>query len=111
MRNHGLDAAKAVAAYFVILLHIRFPGRTGEILNVLARFAVPFFFMVSGYFCYSRNGNMLSRMPGKIMHVLSLIAVSYPFYFVWQCMQRTIEGKDVEAWASGLLEQEHILDF
>lgn len=111
MRNHGLDAAKAVAAYFVILLHIRFPGRTGEILNVLARFAVPFFFMVSGYFCYGKKGNMLHKMPGKIIHVLSLIAVSYPFYFVWQCIQRTIEGKDVQTWALKLFQREHILDF
>lgn len=111
MRNHSLDAAKAVAAYFVILLHIRFPGRTGEMINVLARFAVPFFFMVSGYFCYSRKGTVPGRMTGKIGHVLALTAVSYPVWFVWQCVQRTIEGKEIGAWIDMLLQRRHIADF
>ncbi|MDO4272389.1 MAG: acyltransferase [Eubacteriales bacterium] len=111
MRNQLLDAVKAVSAYFVVLLHIRFPGRTGEVINVLARFAVPFFFMVSGYFCYNVHGKSLSRLPGKIKHVLFLTVLSYPFYILWQCVQRSIEGKDLSAWLGKLTEGEHIKEF
>ena len=65
MRNHGLDAAKAVAAYFVILLHIRFPGRTGEILNVLARFAVPFFLYGIGVFLLQQEWEYAEQNAGQ----------------------------------------------
>ena len=52
MRNKSLDAAKAIAAFLVVFIHISFPGMTGRIIKTLARSAVPFFFMVSGFFCY-----------------------------------------------------------
>lgn len=52
MRNRTLDMVKAICAYAVVLLHVHFPGNAGIIANVLARFAVPVFFMVSGYFCF-----------------------------------------------------------
>lgn len=111
MRNQLLDAVKAISAYFVVLLHIRFPGRTGEIVNVLARFAVPFFFMVSGYFCYDNHGKALSKLPGKIRHILFLIVMAYPFYILWQCVQRSIEDKDLAVWLEKLVRGEHIKDF
>ena len=47
MRNRTLDMVKAICAYAVVLLHVHFPGNAGIIANVLARFAVPVFFMVS----------------------------------------------------------------
>ena len=52
MRNKSLDAGKAMAAFGVVFIHVSFPGQTGQIIKALARSAVPFFFMVSGYFCY-----------------------------------------------------------
>lgn len=111
MRNQTLDAVKALSAYFVVLLHIRFPGRTGEIINVLARFAVPLFFMVSGYFCYRSDGKALKKLPGKIGHVFWLTVISYAFYVVWQCFQRSIEGKAVGSWLAEIVEREHIKEF
>lgn len=52
MRNKSLDAVKAIAACLVVCIHVSFPGQAGQLVKVLARCAVPFFFMVSGYFCY-----------------------------------------------------------
>lgn len=68
MRNHVLDAEKAAAAYMVVFLHLHFPGVTGDIFNAAARFAVPFFFMISGYFCWRKDKNAGARIPGKIRH-------------------------------------------
>ena len=47
MRNRTLDMVKAICAYAVVLIHVHFPGHARIIANVLARFAVPVFFMVS----------------------------------------------------------------
>ena len=47
MRNKSLDAVKAIAACLVVCIHVSFPGQAGQLVKVLARCAVPFFFMVS----------------------------------------------------------------
>ena len=61
MRNKSLDAVKAIAACLVVCIHVSFPGQAGQLVKVLARCAVPFFFMVSGYFCYYQNCNASKR--------------------------------------------------
>ena len=62
MRNKSLDAVKAIAACLVVCIHVSFPGQAGQLVKVLARCAVPFFFMVSGYFCYYQNCNASKRI-------------------------------------------------
>lgn len=52
MRNRTFDLFKWAAALFVLLLHVPFPGDVGGTVRMFARWAVPFFFMVSGYFTY-----------------------------------------------------------
>lgn len=111
MRNRVLDAAKASAAYFVILLHIHFPGTAGDIVNVLARFAVPFFFMVSGYFCCSEKGDMIKKLPGKIGHILRLTMGSLFFYIIWGCVRRSLRREDVFQWLKSLLNQNYVKEF
>ena len=44
MRNKSLDAVKAIAACLVVCIHVSFPGQAGQLVKVLARCAVPFFF-------------------------------------------------------------------
>ena len=65
MRNRTLDMVKAICAYAVVLLHVHFPGNAGIIANVLARFAVPVFFMVSGYFCFRGDDTEFIRTGKK----------------------------------------------
>ena len=78
MRNRTLDMVKAICAYAVVLLHVHFPGNAGIIANVLARFAVPVFFMVSGYFCFRGDDTEFIRTGKKIRHVLKLMLVAFP---------------------------------
>ena len=79
MRNKSLDAVKAIAACLVVCIHVSFPGQAGQLVKVLARCAVPFFFMVSGYFCYYQNCNASKRILSKILHIMKLFAVSVVF--------------------------------
>ncbi|MEZ5275618.1 MAG: acyltransferase [Opitutaceae bacterium] len=52
-RHLGLDFGRLTAAFFVVAIHAgpgtEAPGFSGELLNQAARFAVPFFFCVSGW--------------------------------------------------------------
>ena len=111
MRNHVLDAEKAAAAYMVVFLHLHFPGVTGDIFNAAARFAVPFFFMISGYFCWRKDKNAGARIPGKIRHTFFLCVTSFGFYLVWQWIWHIIEGKSPILWFQELFEKENIRNF
>jgi surface polysaccharide O-acyltransferase-like enzyme len=56
-RNLSLDALRLLAALEVIVLHVPFdalPSLVGIALRLQARWAVPFFFIVSGYFLARR---------------------------------------------------------
>ena len=69
-RNQSMDVCKFLASLFVIFIHVPFPGRTGQWIACLARFAVPFFFMVSGYFNFGATNR-------QVLHRISHIGVLY----------------------------------
>ena len=53
--NYCMDFLKGIACIFVVFIHVKFPGNFGQSVQAIARFAVPFFFMVSGYYCYRKD--------------------------------------------------------
>lgn len=73
-RNTSLDILKGVAALFVIWIHEQFPGVTGQLVNRIGVFAVPVFFMVSGYFGQNASRRKLEK---SIRHILTLIGIAY----------------------------------
>ena len=125
---------KAVAACFVVFIHIGFPGETGQIVKVIARFAVPFFFMISGYFCYydekrcggescdtkrdvtknsdiKRGKNATDKIPLKIRHILRLFLIAVLFYITWEILMTGLEGKSIFSWMQEAVERQHIKEF
>ena len=111
MRNRTLDMVKAICAYAVVLLHVHFPGNAGIIANVLARFAVPVFFMVSGYFCFRGDDTEFIRTGKKIRHVLKLMLVAFPVCCLWELIQNHIDGASQKEWLEALVSGEHIRQF
>lgn len=72
MRNYGLDTGRAFAAICVVFLHT-FNQRgmayeIGEIGVAMTRWAVPFFFIVSGYLM-----NRTGRFEARRMHVVKML--------------------------------------
>ncbi len=49
-RNHGFDLLKCICAFLVVCIHHGFPGRFGTGVRIIARVAVPIFFMITGYY-------------------------------------------------------------
>lgn len=111
MRNRTLDMVKAICAYAVVLLHVHFPENAGIIANVLARFAVPVFFMVSGYFCFRGDDTEFIRTGKKIRHVLKLMLVAFPVCCLWELIQNYIDGASQKEWLEALVSGEHIRQF
>ncbi|WP_252448917.1 acyltransferase family protein [Enterococcus faecalis] len=69
--NDVLDAFKFIAALSVVGIHT-FPSKSilGSDLKILARFSVPFFFIVSGYFLFKK---FLLEKKKKIKKYYSII--------------------------------------
>ncbi len=78
-RNYYLDFVKGIACICVVFMHCEFPGRLGIIVQTVSRFCVPFFFMVSGFFCF---GNDLKRIQRKTLRILIITASASLFYLV-----------------------------
>jgi len=79
-RNGAIECCRVVASVFVVFIHYTFPGAVGAVVNCLARFAVPFFFMVSGYFAYRADENTLRK---RAIGILKLDVFATLFYFCW----------------------------
>lgn len=85
-RNTSLDAVKAIAAISVVFLHYNHvDGEIGEIYTRLifniTTFAVPFFFMITGYFLIALVEN--HRDKGYLKKILQMALCSTAFYFVY----------------------------
>ena len=69
-KNNTLELIKLFASYMVVFIHVPFHGRFGAAIDALARFAVPFFFLVSGYYSYQIA---CKKIKMRIKNVLTLV--------------------------------------
>jgi len=87
IRFDGLDFLKFLACISVVFIHCKFPGVFGEYMKTTGRTAVPFFLMVSGYFCANRSLQIeLVSLKKKSIHILNLILFSLAFYSVYHIL-------------------------
>ena len=69
-RYASLDTFKTVSALLVVCLHAKLPdNRVADIILVLARIAVPYFFLCSGFFAY-RDWDICAETRKKRLHTL-----------------------------------------
>lgn len=111
-QNRTLNFFKGVACFCVVMLHAGFPGAVGKLLYGPSRFAVPFFFMISGYYVYDENMQMLVRkIPRKIKHIAVLLVITEIVYLIWHVVQYAILGgfENVYAWFADVFSVSTIL--
>lgn len=86
MRNRTFDLFKWAAALSVLLLHVPLPGDLGGTVRLLARWAVPFFFMVSGYFTYGvMHRGDTRRLLLRMRRLCCIFVPAACFYALWCC--------------------------
>lgn len=84
--NKSINVLKCLAIFAVICIHCKLfnLGAKGGIVVALCRFAVPFFFMVSGYFSFFDNrSKALEKYKVRALHLLKLLIVSNVIYFIY----------------------------
>lgn len=78
-RHDGLDFVKYLCAFMVICIHMPYSGE--KYIEPLTRFAVPLFFMISGYFYTSIKQSKKEWV--QIKKIISLFCYSNVLYILW----------------------------
>lgn len=90
MRNDCLNVWKAAAAFSVVLIHCRFPGAVGIAVKAAARFAVPLFFMISGYFSYGKGTETIRR---RMIRTAKTLFTASVVYLIWKILTFYFKGE------------------
>lgn len=108
--NNVLNFLKGVGCIAVVLIHVRFPGLFGELIHKLSQFAVPIFFMISGYFSYSEDGIGSRRVWKKARRIFRITMVATVFYLVYSMWAHYIVG-DFALWINSVIDPKIMLKF
>ncbi len=106
MKNDCLNVCKGIAAFAVVFIHCNFPSPVGGMMNGLARFGVPLFFMVSGYFSYGKGTDTVKR---RIWKVFGLFLGANGIYFVWRLLALWGQGSLTMKAAAGFFAPKSLL--
>lgn len=109
-RNITLDFVKFLAAYMVVFIHYRFSGNFGAAIEAIGRFAVPLFFISSGYFAYNNNPKKLSKKALRLVWMFVFASVLYNLSNVFLAF---VQGgmSSVAQYFEQFLELEVIFEF
>lgn len=89
-KNYTLELLKLFASYMVVFIHVKFYGELGVAIETLARFAVPLFFLISGYYSYQIKPEKILKRAKNILN-LSILAVGS--YTVFNIVAFLLKGK------------------
>ncbi len=107
-RNQTLDVLKFMASFAVVCIHYMFFGVSGEIVRAISRFAVPFFFAISGYFAYYDDSQKTQR---KVKHIFALYVSSFLLYFIYSLFKCILVGQTLEEYILMYVNKTTIIDF
>lgn len=89
-RNDSLDFLKLISSFMVVCIHFRSYGEFGELVAIISRFAVPVFFMISGYYSGSDQPDKLKT---KIEHILKLYFGAVLLYLCFNVLVKVFSGQ------------------
>lgn len=101
-RNQSMEVCKFLASFFVVFIHAPFPGALGGLVDCLARFAVPMFFMITGYFNFKADSRQIVR---RIKHLLLLFLIGALFRQLCECVCIELSNGSTIAHLRGLLPE------
>ena len=103
-RNHAIDSMCLFCAFLIICIHTPFPGDTGLLVTSIARTAVPFFFIVSGYYFAYKE-----KTPYKpLKKVFLLILEATVIYSVWVTIILIVGNHDIIRCFGEMLSMKNI---
>ncbi len=87
---------------WVVLNDIRFY----HLIEGVGRFAMPAFFMVSGYFLFSSDGHSENRLGKKLLHIVFLVIFIKLLYLIIDLVWL---GCGIEHWHDGVVDWNYVI--
>lgn len=98
-RNRCIDTIKGIACIAVVFIHYNYSGEISAAIKAVARFAVPYFFFISGYYLPDAQGNIPpANTKRKIKHILELTCKSAFFYGIFCIYWNSIMDSTWNVW-------------
>ncbi len=111
--NSTLYFFQGIASILVVLIHIPFPGVIGIFFTSLARFAVPLFYMVSGYtlYQYIETDIYRAKVSKRIKRNAWITVVGILVYFLFDIAKCVIRQESITEYLMGVVSPDKILLF
>ncbi|WP_406871245.1 acyltransferase family protein (plasmid) [Thioclava sp. 'Guangxiensis'] len=95
-RNGSVDGLRLIAAFGVVALHCgyfpEFPGLVTDMLKAGLRWAVPFFFMVTGVFLADAQGRFVKVSMARLVRLCLIFVTGFLIYLPLLLWQKGIAG-------------------
>lgn len=86
-QNECLNFLKGISCFGILYMHTGYDCMISSIISCIVRFAVPLFFMISGYYIYNSNRQIVAqKLPKKTKHIFKMTAFSMILYLIWDGM-------------------------
>ena len=112
-RNYCLGFFQGLACILIIFMHAKFPGEFGLAIESLARFGVPLFFMVSGYYLISENSSLeevRAKLKKRIFKILIIYLIAATLQDIFSLIGAAQLGATKE-WFLEIFSWQNILYF
>ncbi|MDO4586972.1 MAG: acyltransferase [Planctomycetia bacterium] len=109
-RNYCIDFLRAIMAFLVVCNHIPFRSEIWEFFFPICRTAVPFFFMVSGYFNESLK-NRDGFAQRQIRKIAFLVLYSNLFFFIYHISIKFLANENVSHYIFDCFSLQRIATF
>ena len=113
-RNKEIDIIKGFSCISVIYIHCPIPGFIGKCILAISRYAVPFFFFISGYYFLNSNLEITnSRIFMKIRHILALLRKNSLFYCIFCILFNILKDRswNIKEFTQSLFNKKKIVKF
>ncbi|WMC93457.1 acyltransferase family protein [Kineothrix sp. MB12-C1] len=82
-REYFIDCMRLLMTFFVVFIHSPFGGKAGEVFFCFGKMAVPFFIVISGYFCFSDQTEIFKKRIKKQAERIFMLCVGANFLYVY----------------------------
>ena len=111
-RNTTIEFVRIIASFFVLICHVHFPAPYKVSSMAVARFAVPFFYMVSGWFLFSPEDSrevIQKRIKKVIGFAARFCLMGILLYAVVNSIACLIIGKEIFYWLFEIIKPDALV--
>lgn len=94
LTNVKLNLLKGFACFSVVFIHITFPGLFGQVVFYASAYAVPIFFMISGYYAFGQDEAVLKR---RLKKIIKIFLYAYALFFLFS-LAVSLKNHELMLW-------------